>query len=324
MIEGIRIQGKCFTRSTELRFFAKENQRIAVVYGRNGSGKSTISRGLAKWAVDDSEIEPDEMSIRSSNGYLGSLPSAPLSVELLRSQSMGENYAEPSDPLVLVYNEDYIDQNVKVQADGLGTVVLLGEQADIQTQIDAKKVELDRLAVIARTHQVTAETAVIELQNADSSLLQDLKSKWGSRSRAILASTIATPSWSKTREYLMNVKPAQGELPELITDLDRKIAEHRNISAAERIESSWQTPSFTQLIAGVNPELMSKTLRVPTGDGLRAIIARSLERFERHVHEAERIFTDTSVSNCPMCQQKMEDSYRRELVETIRNAALQN
>ena len=43
---GIRIQGKCFQSEVKLNFFEKEYHRFCLIYGKNGSGKSTISQAF--------------------------------------------------------------------------------------------------------------------------------------------------------------------------------------------------------------------------------------------------------------------------------------
>ena len=46
-IKGIKIRGRCFASDANFTFFQKPNDRISIVYGKNGSGKSTISEGIA-------------------------------------------------------------------------------------------------------------------------------------------------------------------------------------------------------------------------------------------------------------------------------------
>lgn len=43
---GIKIQGKCFQSEVNLKFFSEEYHRFCLVYGKNGSGKSTISQAF--------------------------------------------------------------------------------------------------------------------------------------------------------------------------------------------------------------------------------------------------------------------------------------
>lgn len=56
-IKGISIKGKCFENITTLNFFDEETQRISLIFGRNGSEKSTISNALYKYSINDSSSE---------------------------------------------------------------------------------------------------------------------------------------------------------------------------------------------------------------------------------------------------------------------------
>ena len=56
-VEGIMINGRCFAKKTLLSFFPEKDDRIAIVYGKNGSGKSTISDGFSKIVSNDSSEE---------------------------------------------------------------------------------------------------------------------------------------------------------------------------------------------------------------------------------------------------------------------------
>ena len=64
---NLRIKGGIFEEKTELSLFSKENQnslspRFSLIYGKNGSGKSTISRGFRKaTGVDEIQIDLFEM-----------------------------------------------------------------------------------------------------------------------------------------------------------------------------------------------------------------------------------------------------------------------
>ena len=65
-IKGIRIKGRCFTTDTNLLFYQNPNDRISVVYGKNGSGKSTISEGIAFACQDDNSSDLSVSFIDSS------------------------------------------------------------------------------------------------------------------------------------------------------------------------------------------------------------------------------------------------------------------
>ena len=123
-IAGVAVKGGFFNEEVKFQLFPRQAQRISLVFGRNGSGKTTISRALAKLA--DKEVSFDiQGRLVNSNGE---------SIELKTTDNL------------FVFNEDFIDKNVKIKDDGLGTVVLFGEQLELDEKISKKQEELDGLA----------------------------------------------------------------------------------------------------------------------------------------------------------------------------------
>lgn len=114
-LKGITIQGRCFSDSVDLKLYPKENDRISIIYGKNGSGKSTISEGILGLK---SQKETD------------------ISVTFL-----SDSQEIPSVNDIFVFNEDYIAKNIKIEEEGLGTIVLLGGRVDLEEKIAQKKKE---------------------------------------------------------------------------------------------------------------------------------------------------------------------------------------
>lgn len=46
-IKGVKIKGRCFKNEKDFVLFQNPNDRISIIYGKNGSGKSTISEGFS-------------------------------------------------------------------------------------------------------------------------------------------------------------------------------------------------------------------------------------------------------------------------------------
>ena len=48
-IKGIKFKGAAFDSETTLQLFSQnETDRVSLIFGRNGSGKSTISRAISR------------------------------------------------------------------------------------------------------------------------------------------------------------------------------------------------------------------------------------------------------------------------------------
>ena len=114
-ISGISVKGAMFSTDAPFSFYQKKSERIAIIYGKNGSGKSTISRAFS--CCKSTEGIPSLVT------QLIDFTSAPVvATELQRSN-------------IFVFNEDYIQQNVRLQQNGLDTIVMFGEQVDLEEKI---------------------------------------------------------------------------------------------------------------------------------------------------------------------------------------------
>lgn len=114
-IMSLKISGRCFPSATKLKCFTKNESRISIIYGKNGSGKSTISKSLCN-------VESDlSCSLLDQNDKPLLIP---------------QNH-------IFVFNEDYINNKVAVQNDGLSAVILFGEQVEIDKQINEVNKKLE-------------------------------------------------------------------------------------------------------------------------------------------------------------------------------------
>lgn len=136
---GLKVKGRCFENETTLNFFPKDNKaskdaRVSLVYGRNGSGKSTLSKIF--------------LSLKIGTPLDGMDP-----IEVLPVEQAATGLAAIGQK-TYVFNEDYIRRKMIFEGDssGLGSIVLFGEQKDLDelikrktTYADAAKQELDKL-----------------------------------------------------------------------------------------------------------------------------------------------------------------------------------
>ena len=125
----IKIKGGYFDEETELPLFNEDS--ISILYGRNGSGKSTIARCLKLLCESEEEQIKREENI---------------------AQGKETNYTVSSDvpitdeykPYVFVFDEDFLQNNIKVKDDGLNAIIMLGEQVELDEQINANNEKLSK------------------------------------------------------------------------------------------------------------------------------------------------------------------------------------
>lgn len=106
MLKKIKFKGGIFSEETELELFMNED-RISLLYGKNDSGKSTISKAMhkAKGDIVDDIVQA-----------------------ILLGQ---EDTAFVDTQCIHVFNEDYVSSRVKIRDNELNAIVLLGELGDL-------------------------------------------------------------------------------------------------------------------------------------------------------------------------------------------------
>lgn len=126
-LKKIKVQGGCFDVETELELF-KGTFPLSVVYGRNGSGKSTIAHCLKQLVENEEEIE------QVGNGVQDSLRDYKATCDV----AIGNEYKTG----IFVFDEDFLRNKVKIEENGLNAIVMLGEQVELSDRIKIKTEEL--------------------------------------------------------------------------------------------------------------------------------------------------------------------------------------
>ena len=116
---GIRIQGKCFQSEVKLNFFEKECHRFCLIYGKNGSGKSTISQAF------DTAKQNNQPLIASQI--------------IDKSGAVVDLTSENQKNSIFVFNEEYVNSKVKIKDNGLDAIVLFGDVANIDEMLQKVK-----------------------------------------------------------------------------------------------------------------------------------------------------------------------------------------
>lgn len=300
-VKGILINGRCFTKETYLPFFPGENDRIAIVYGKNGSGKSTISDGFSQIASGDFSEELSALLIDRSDKAI----------------------ALAAESKIFVFNEKYIDKNVKIDSDGLGTIILLGGQVDLQADID----HYTALLETAQREHDEAKLALEAFGNKHNPLSPNyhlerikkaLQVNWAATDARIkgnkinskvteeVAREIGSLSVSETKEQLQQKFDETKALLDKVADVTTNYP-----VPISRVE-------FTDGFESVICALLKKPVEKPVLTERESMILSMIQSGRQSIVEAAKNdFSDGSITVCPYCFQEIDDQYRRSLINSI-------
>lgn len=300
-INQVTIEGGYFEHAVPLKLFEK---RFNVLYGRNGSGKTSISRAIAEFKKLDEELEGERIFTVSFNQPLG----------------------DEDKKHIFVFNEEYVNKKVRLEdAEGLGTIVMLGDAADIQGEIDRKTAELNGIiAVFTPLETAYNKYADENDETSPKKLFNDLKNvlgEWarkdseikGNRRNTSLSDAVTTDIKDSIGEY----DPAL-DVGALQSGFASAVGVFLAASHGERIVWRFTQAALPETIDNFRSLLNQKIERPePTGRD-RIIVELMTSMADAHyVNEAFERFGRENTTFCPLCMRDITAEEKEDLVQRI-------
>ena len=313
-IKGIKIKSGIFEEETCLELFdgkfdgtnRTQNDRVSLLFGRNGSGKSTIARGIY-------QLKADEVGIDDK-------------VALIDAQDSDIILEEASKKSIFVFNEDYIEQKVKIAQDGLDTIVILGEQVDIDCKIDIKKEELSEAQIKLQKYELElAEYNDAKNEKSPDYWMDKINASlkglghWAERDREIKGNRSASPVHRNTYQDFVRLQPVstKEELETVFkTKKDRYLSlENSEISSLKKLilpDINFNNDDLANLLSKKieNPELNSRDKKLLS-------LLSDVSKGEPHLRQVEKFFSNKHNKTCPFCTQLVSEEVRTELISGI-------
>lgn len=308
---GIRIVGDMLDNETDYNLFDLESNqkfptRMSIVYGKNGSGKSTITKGFEKY----SGITINSLRKSELYGFGG--------VTLAESEDMKKN--------IFVFNESFVEKNVKLKEDGLGTIVMFGEQADLEDEINTLETNLK----IRQTETENQEKVCKEYR--DSTKDKSPEYHWNRISELLKGDANWAGIEKRIKGNARNATVNDDIIGEVIkaatTKKENEVKKELDDKLNILIQISGEGTKIEAPILKINSEididkinsLLSKKIENPTlSDRDKKIMEMVKEKqgYQQKLMEAKQTFSDKTVTECPYCLQSIEDSYKEDLVQSI-------
>lgn len=303
-IKGIHTSAGPFSAGADFDLFKPETKhkhpdRVSIVFGRNGSGKSTISGQATDISVGDD----------TEGWFYGG--------------SGNKLLLDPAERhRIRVFNEDYVSKKILIEENGLDAIVMLGDQALAKTRID----ELDQSLVDLGEKAVEYAQTKEEYESGTSSLTKlekaakesAKKGGWAQRAGMVEGrnpnltqqrwTSIARAASEKTRQDLQN------EFDERLASFRKADSSGTLISIRLRLidTSEYDEKGLLELLSREldKPELSDREKRI-----LSIVQQQGGQAIVEH---ARTVFAEEKTAHCPMCQQEVTGQYKASLEESIR------
>ena len=323
-ITSLKLKGANFDKITTLDFFLSSSTQVnkqlkqngnspfvkaALIYGKNGSGKSSIAKAFRK-------IKGEEVS---------SIIQADLYTDEDEELNLSVNYRAN----IFVFDEDYVSRNVKLQQDHLNTIALLGPAANLTEQIENAKLEekkaknnFDREE--EKYREFTDSSNIKSPQYYHDKMMQKLRGdqNWSGRERKIQGYRTNASVNNAVLERILGYKNNK-KIAELMNQFSEHIKRLRESQSGET-RITIEVPEIPAELLSVNEEtvinLLAERIEKPVlSDREKKLL--TIVRMEGQValDERLRMFSQNDVLACPYCLQPISKKYKRELIQSIEN-----
>lgn len=308
-IASIKIRGGIFETETDLPIFEKEKTQkpnFSLIYGKNGSGKSTISRGFRKLTGDE------ELQIES--------------MELLDADGSTIEVCEEEKNNTYVFNEEFIEDNIKIEDDGLSAIVVMGAVKDVD----------DNIKQIQPTYEKSLSEAQAQKEvfnkysDSDNNLCPEyyinkmqeaLKgdNSWASRDAKIRNNKTNSKVRRNTYTQFVELHPTKSrdELV-LVYDATMKKLEAAK-SGSKRIETVVPTLETFEDTENDIVNLLKEKIEKPVLSEREKSLFHILQddNGNQKLTNIKNHFTGPQKISCPFCFQDVDEKYADDLVQSI-------
>jgi len=298
----IKLQGGYYKDCEELKLFNSETNNASIIYGANGSGKSCIASAFRELAFD---LETEK--IYSIN-------------KLFDSHESEIVLTEQESSAISVFDEEYIDKNVKLDQDSLGAIIMLGEQSQYDEQINKLKENLKTIKTekkLIDLNKFEGEKSTNSVNKKKKNILDSLKNGWAAREKDIRDSPRNASVTDNLFEEIMNMqlpKDSKTQLSQSLSDLTDTINNARSNSEKIFID----TINLNKINEKELIQLLMTRVDKPGKNKLEERILDTVEqKGKEFIEYSIDDFSDSSTEYCPYCYQNISDDYKKSLTAAI-------
>lgn len=310
-ISGIQLLGANFESTSNLMLLKpldKNSETKSVIgtllYGRNGAGKSTIAKAFKKIKGEEQETI--------------------LQAFLLDKDGNQFEISDEEKNHIFVFDEDYVDANIKFHESGLNTIVMMGQQVQIEEQLqEAQKLLSDLKTELSNQEKVVFEYSDYNNLKSPSYFLSKIRASlqgddcWAGRDRKIKGTRQKTGVRDDTYKQFISINTLKTR-DQLLIDFNEKLKELRVAQQGDAAISTEVPTLFFNYNENNIASLLKLKIEKPVLSEREVYLLNLVQTGKSNkLGEMVSTFSDDSISICPTCLQPVTKEYKEDLVESV-------
>ena len=285
----ITIQGGYYEESTDLELFRGNKTPLSIVYGRNGSGKTTIAKAIRQLIGKDTEQQTEE-------GYVSYAVNPNVS-----------NFEEIKDS-IYVFDEDFVKENVKTKGKGLETIVMMGEQVDLDKQISEKKEkkviiekEIEQLSILIEKYENEKDTSSPKYFHKGIRESLRVEGGWADIDREVKGNSVKSKVTEDLLNKLLDMEEPTDTEETLREKLNADLNLYKQTSDAQIIEWQPETLILPNNLQGVKNLLERKIEKPQLTEREQQLLTFLQNHAEFHTQKITQQLATEKWTFCPLC-----------------------
>ncbi|MFD1398983.1 hypothetical protein ACFQ41_06650 [Lacticaseibacillus suilingensis] len=292
------------------------DERIISIFGRNGSGKTTISNAVFHDSADNTVTD----EVPSSSFWNASIEQNKKITEVAKLNDLEKAQA-------YVYNEQFVDKYVRVKDnENLEAIVMLSDNPDLTDSL--KALETKETGIMQNIE--SAEQALSNFENytngqnennIQKKIDKQLKADgaWASIGKSIHSLEVKQQVNTTTFKSIRDVDVTGGtpaiakKIMELLEDDLKDLEQIREKTELPPFEMSTDKNDFTKV-----KQLLSTIITMPTLNGIQKRVMKSISiSGQNSISRIKDTFSLPETEYCPTCFRSLTSSEKEGLVQTI-------
>lgn len=280
----------------EAKLELNHGKKLSLVYGTNGSGKTTISKAFQCLKGEDPNF----------NGTISLIDESGHEIKLSDDQKSS----------IFIFNESFVDENIKEKITGLKSIVILGDNVDVDNKIDLLKNENDNLLKGIAEINITKYSTKKDpncIEDKIDEIIKILKESYAERGRLIENRTNKLQVTEKTIDDIRTFKNSDDKIS------STKLFEEKLTSLNKIRGKETPLPSYSAVLFEDADDKLVRLLNFEEDVVLKeSISTRFAEIVEKYGYQSFNMVKNDidQLGYCPICLRPFDDE-TKQIVKTI-------